>query len=135
MRRSKNMPQTGQDLVEFALALPVLLLLLIGVFQFGVLAFSYNTLANAAREGARLGSVTSGASSVGPVDCKSTHTIVQGACALTGGLKPESIQVQVTVDGRVRVDMSYDAPVFTALIPSLPGPTFKLHASASMQQE
>jgi Flp pilus assembly protein TadG len=44
----------GQSLVEFALVIPVFLLLLIGVFDLGLGVFSYNSVTNAAREGARL---------------------------------------------------------------------------------
>ena len=40
--------------MEFALALPIFLLLLVGLFDIGRAVFSYNTLTNAAREGARM---------------------------------------------------------------------------------
>lgn len=44
----------GQTLVEFALILPILILLLVGVFDLGRAVHSYNTISNAAREGMRL---------------------------------------------------------------------------------
>lgn len=44
----------GQSLVEFSLVLPVFLLLLIALFDLGRGVFAYNTLTNAAREGARM---------------------------------------------------------------------------------
>jgi Flp pilus assembly protein TadG len=44
----------GQALVEFALVFPILLLVLIALFDLGRAVFAYNTLTNAAREGARL---------------------------------------------------------------------------------
>jgi Flp pilus assembly protein TadG len=44
----------GQGLVEFALVLPVALILLLAVFDVGRAVFLYNGLTNAAREGARL---------------------------------------------------------------------------------
>jgi Flp pilus assembly protein TadG len=44
----------GQGLVEFALLLPVLLLLLFALFDFGRAIFAFNTVSNAAREGARI---------------------------------------------------------------------------------
>ena len=47
----------GQSLVEFALILPVFLLLLFGVIDGGRYVFVSSALSNAAREGARLGSV------------------------------------------------------------------------------
>jgi Flp pilus assembly protein TadG len=50
-RRSRG---RGQNLVEFALILPVFLLLLVGIFDFGRAIYAYNTVNNAAREGGRL---------------------------------------------------------------------------------
>lgn len=44
----------GQTLVEFALALPIILLLFMAVFDFGRAIFAYNTVANSARDGARV---------------------------------------------------------------------------------
>lgn len=44
----------GQGLVEFALILPVLLLVLMGLFDFGRAIFAFNAISNAAREGARV---------------------------------------------------------------------------------
>ena len=44
----------GQALVEFALVIPLFLLLLVGLFDLGRAVFAYNTLTNAAREGARM---------------------------------------------------------------------------------
>jgi Flp pilus assembly protein TadG len=44
----------GQGLAEFAMVLPLFLLLFMGVVDFGSAVFTYNSLTNAAREGARL---------------------------------------------------------------------------------
>ena len=44
----------GQALVEFALVIPIFMLLLVAVFDLGRAVFAYNTLTNAAREGARM---------------------------------------------------------------------------------
>ena len=49
--------QKGQSLVEFAIILPVVLLLLMGIIEFGMMFNSYLTIQNVAREGARLGIV------------------------------------------------------------------------------
>lgn len=43
----------GQSLVEFALILPLLLILLVGVIDAGRLVFAYNNASNAAREAGR----------------------------------------------------------------------------------
>ena len=47
----------GQGLVEFALILPILLLVLIGILEFARILFIYVNVSNAAREGARYGVV------------------------------------------------------------------------------
>lgn len=49
--------QRGQGLVEFALILPLLLLIIAGVIEFGRMLAIYNGVSNAAREAARYGSV------------------------------------------------------------------------------
>jgi len=47
--------EKGQTLVEMAIVLPLLILLLFGIFEFGRVGHAYLTLNYAAREGARLG--------------------------------------------------------------------------------
>ena len=43
----------GQSLVEFALVLPLFIIILVGIFDFGRAIFAYSTLNNASREAAR----------------------------------------------------------------------------------
>jgi Flp pilus assembly protein TadG len=45
----------GAELIEFAIVVPLLLLLLAGIFDFGMMFRSYEAVTNAAREGARVG--------------------------------------------------------------------------------
>ena len=52
--RTVKRAEAGQSLVEFAIVLPVLLALVIGIFEFGRAWNVYQVLTNAAREGARL---------------------------------------------------------------------------------
>jgi Flp pilus assembly protein TadG len=58
--------ECGAALVEFAIVLPVLLLLVFGIIDLGRLLYTYNNLTSAVREGARLAAVqqdpTTGAS-------------------------------------------------------------------------
>ena len=44
----------GQTIVEFALILPIFILLLVGLFDVGRAVYAYNTVNNAARQAARL---------------------------------------------------------------------------------
>jgi len=45
--------ETGAELIEFAFVLPLLLLVIVGIFDFGFLFQRYEVVTNAAREGAR----------------------------------------------------------------------------------
>jgi Flp pilus assembly protein TadG len=45
----------GAELIEFAIVVPLLVLLLAGIFDFGMMFRSYEAVTNAAREGARVG--------------------------------------------------------------------------------
>jgi hypothetical protein len=57
-RRQGRAPRgTGQTLVEFALVLPVIVLMLFGILDLGRAVYAYNTIANAARIGARVAAV------------------------------------------------------------------------------
>lgn len=64
MKRSQRGRDRGQSLVEFALLLPLLLLILFGVIDFGRAIFTYSTLAEGARQGDRLAVVDQTAANV-----------------------------------------------------------------------
>lgn len=55
--RRRGRGETGAVAVEFALILPVLLLLLVGTIQFGIVYSQYQVMEGAAREGARCAAV------------------------------------------------------------------------------
>ena len=91
--QKKRRPSRGQALVEFALVIPIFLLLLIALFDLGRAVFAYNTLTNAAREGARLAIVNQ--------DKPSVVARAQGQTAIVE-LDSPSVDVkyyQVAVDG------------------------------------
>jgi Flp pilus assembly protein TadG len=52
LRRGRS--EDGAQLVEFALLLPLLLLIMLGITEFGFMFQRYEVVTNAAREGARL---------------------------------------------------------------------------------
>jgi Flp pilus assembly protein TadG len=59
LRRIPPQEERGQAIVELALTLPLLLLIIMGVFDFGLLFQRFEVVTNAAREGARLAVLTS----------------------------------------------------------------------------
>lgn len=50
-------PAEGQGLVEFALVIPIILMILLGAIDLGRAAYAQSTIANAARTGTRVGIV------------------------------------------------------------------------------
>jgi Flp pilus assembly protein TadG len=56
-QRGRIRGERGAELIEFAFALPLLLFVVLGIIDFGFLFRDCEILTNAAREGARLGSL------------------------------------------------------------------------------
>ena len=55
--RGISFSQKGASLVEFALLLPLLMLITFGIIEFGLLFYNQQVITNASREGARAGVV------------------------------------------------------------------------------
>ena len=56
--KQKALRQNGQATVEFAIVLPLLLMVLLGIVQFGIIFNHYLALTDAVRAGARQGAVS-----------------------------------------------------------------------------
>ena len=108
-KRPIGTAERGAELIEFAFALPILLFLIAGIIDFGLLFKDYEVVANAAREGARLGTlpgysnaditdrVRDYASSGGLTDAAALTVTPQATTVSVGGGTPASaIQVKVT---------------------------------------
>src|SRR3954454_9688276 len=80
--------ESGQATVEFAIALPFLLLILFAIIQFGITFNHYLNLTDAVRTAARQAVVTH--------DANSARTAAVNAASLDGFTTSD---VQVTVDG------------------------------------
>lgn len=112
----------GQTLVEFALVLPVLLLLMMGLFDFGRAIFAYNAVSEAARNGARIALVNQ--TSVDICTVVSERAVGLGlppACALTAtapGVFHQSTCVLPQCNQLVRVNYQFTAitPIVSAII-------------------
>jgi Flp pilus assembly protein TadG len=50
----RRRPERGQSLVEFALVIPIIVLMIASFVEIGRAVFAYNTVANAARQGVRV---------------------------------------------------------------------------------
>ncbi len=128
--------ERGQSLVEYALVLPILLLLLVGIMEFGIAVFNYNTIANAAREGARYGIVHKRDADTD----KGRAGIEMAALRLTSGLDQGALEIVPTwPEGEdvVRVEVTYESQLITRMIIKAVGgdPALNLRAVATMQLE
>jgi Flp pilus assembly protein TadG len=87
-KTSKHVKSRGQAIVEFAIALPVLLLLLYGIIEAGRLVFLYSTVINASRQAVRYGATTGLGNGTGNVnepryqDCDGIRTAAKAAAYL-----------------------------------------------------
>jgi hypothetical protein len=89
----------GQGLVEFALILPILLLLLFGIIDMGWMIFNFSQLYNAVREGTRYGSVA-GFNTANPqyTNCDKIRDRITQLAGFSG-IKPSNIWIMYD-DGR-----------------------------------
>jgi Flp pilus assembly protein TadG len=123
--------EKGQDLVELALLLPLLMILTLGVLDLGRALGTYVALKNASREGARYVSLYSSQATVSSIQ---DRVIAEASASGFGGLARSDVVVEPSsdwYDGRpVRVRINYDFQLITALI--VGDRTVPLQASTEM---
>jgi hypothetical protein len=125
--------QIGQSAVEFALVLPILVLILMGIFDFGRAFYAYSVVANAARDGARAGVIrTASDASVR----SSVRQIWVGLDALPDSaivITPATTRVS---GGTIGVQVTYQfIPITPVIGRFLPGGKITLVSSSVMQVE
>jgi Flp pilus assembly protein TadG len=130
----------GQAIVELALVIFLLLLLVMGIFEFGRAMYIKNTLTHAARAGARAGVVTSGIATAAAITPNSTcnypastgnDPIYKAACiSLYSGINKNNVRIMVDVNDTVAapsgtlnsgdmVKVTVSLVNFTSLVPKL----------------
>ncbi|MCC2644129.1 MAG: pilus assembly protein TadE [Nitrospira sp.] len=117
----KKLNQRGAVAAEFALLLPVLLTILFGIMEFGMIMYGREVVTNATREGARAGIVQS----TPPVSAGAIEAIATNY--LTGtGVSTGSVDFDVPASGGgtgtpVTVTATYSYPWLIPYIPTLLG--------------
>lgn len=115
----------GQAIVEFALVLPLLLALLVGIVDIGFLYNHQLTLTNAAREGARLGAL--GHTEAEVLDDVKAYLATSGYEPM-----PPDSDIDVTIaGGQVTVDIESEVPWLFAMS----GDPITLAAQTRMRHE
>ena len=127
--------ESGASAVEFALLLPVLMLILFGIIEFGLALHRQAILTNASREGARLGIVQSiPAITTGQIDARINTYLT--AAGIAPGSVTRAISPIVPVTG-TPVTVTLTLPYTYAVLPGLTSivPTINLVASTVMSHE
>jgi Flp pilus assembly protein TadG len=102
----------GQSLVEFALVIPIIILLIVGFVEIGRAVFAYNTIANAARQAVRV-AVVNQISDV--TDCDETRPVedpYEPHWSLRGCAIAAAAPLGITT---ANVSVSYTPPASTTL--------------------
>ena len=99
----------GQALVEFALILPIFILLTAGIFDGARAVYAYNTIANAARQGARVAIVNQDQTDI-------RDTTIQAGVALGLANSNVSLVPCATYGCEYTVTVTY---VFVPVVPGL----------------
>jgi Flp pilus assembly protein TadG len=127
--------EAGAAAVEFALVTPILLVFLLGIFEFGRAWNAYHVVAEAARNGARLASV---AESVSSDSVKSSVKNVLSAASL------DPAKATITVEGntgatgtpaKVTVDYQYNFLFWHDESQSNPRTSLRLRTASVMRRE
>jgi len=127
--RPPEKPIRGQSLVEFALVLPVMLLLLVGTVEFGRAWMTRNILTGASREAVRIAAVQGNAASA-----RSRAVGILASAGISGAAV--SVLDDGTPYGTCSVTVSYNFPVsIVGFLPGLAGKTLPLSTSTSMRKE
>ena len=132
MTRNQRCGSKGQSLVETAIVLPIVLLLIMGIIDFGLLFNNYILISNASREGARK-------ASLGGTDTEIVQTIQNMTTTLN--LSNMAITIYPAYASRghgaqVKVTVSYKSPLITPIIDKFfPGGVAELNSYSIMRVE
>ena len=110
----------GQAVVEFALVLPVFILILVGIMEFGLVFHQYLVVTSASREGARVAALGGTDADVAAVVTTAVGNINQGllTTAVSPAARTRGDAVTVTVTNRVPIQ----TPLFSQFLTPNPYP-------------
>ncbi len=151
IRRQRKKGEKGQALVEFALLVPIFLILLFAIVDFGMGFYSWITVTNSAREGARVGAVHAPLN-VASSPCfgkASPEQCIEDRVLDSAGLADQDTKMTVTITNAqgqsgesvvVKVDYDYDlitplAGLVNFISGDTIGPTLNLSSTADMRLE
>lgn len=129
--REKLKKNRGQAMVEFALVLPILIIIITGILEFGLFFNSYINITFASKEGARIASLDTNATN------QRIQTAARAAIPNSGNVTvtvspaaPRVTGAPVTVT--VSMPHTFITPIIAAVVPSNP---YTISASTAMRSE
>jgi Flp pilus assembly protein TadG len=134
--------ETGQALVEFTMVLPVLLVLLFGLVDFGRAFYSWLLVTNAAREGARVAAVQSTSAQIDTRIHDALCSSYPSNCSINmSKLTITKTNVQAARGNPVTIDLSYNFQYATPIggiikflgVSNLKTPVIKGHSSMRLE--
>ena len=112
----------GQSLVEFSLVFPLLLLLVFGLIDLGRLVYASNALSEAAREGARYGSVQArSASDIAGIEAYTVSQVagIGGVTAAATCIRPGTVVMACAPNDTLEVEARVTVGMITPVIAQL----------------
>jgi len=105
--------ERGQELVEYALILPIMMLILMSILDLGRAVYYYSAIHNSAREGARYGVIN-------PDDPAGIEAVVRNKAVV---LNPANLTVVISSpdEDTLRVTLTYQFTPITPIIGTLLG--------------
>lgn len=127
--RRSHRNRRGAAAVEFGLVLPVLLMILLGIIDYGWVFFNQLQMTNAVREGARAGVVVDD-----PVTALNTADAVTKNYLTAGGIDLTNVTISANFVGGSDVQVTATQNPFQPLVGFVPTPA-QLNATAAMRWE
>lgn len=129
--RYLNKSEKGQSLVELALILPILLLLLLGIIEFGRVFNAHLIITNASRDGVRQGAV--GASDTDIQNAVLNSVAVLDKSKLTVTIYP--MQTYRHSGDELKIHVEYPVKIYAPIISNIIGDPYVVKADTTMRVE
>lgn len=122
--------QEGQAIVESALAIPIILVLILGMVEIGRVTNAYLVVTHAARQGARYGAVGA-----------ANEVIIENVKAAAAPLNPAEMQIEISpvanrvAGDNIQVRVDYPVLLITPLANKVINNPFVVSSSITMRME
>ena len=131
--KSLGKNQSGQALVEMAIILPILLILIFGIIEYGRGFAAYLAVTTAAREGARIATVGGSDNDISAAVTLRTSAMLLDSTKLTISISP-------TAGSRIRgsavtIEVTYLVPMYDPVFTTLIGTNMSVKGKTVMRVE